>query len=180
MVLFNANGHDWAMKYNLDGYGIGYIVFTIFYSLAFFAACALVWQHRNHPVVRMRKISLAILSLLVLHVYLVVILLLYPINGYWPCAAEFWIMSIYLPIGFGLFQAQNQQLLLVSRGQNQLMLADGIFKPLPPKSGLAKRCAFHVRKWWQSLGKQGKYEAYVAVGMVLQVGRENLKVVCMS
>lgn len=169
MVALNPNGHNWAMNYNLDGYGIGYIVFTILYSLAFFTACGIVWFHRNHPVIRMRKISLAILSLLMLHTYLVLILLLYPWNGHWPCAAEFWVMSIYLPIGIGLFQAQNQQLLLISRGQNELMLKGEVYKPLAPKDGLSKRAAFHLRRWWESLGKQGKYEAFVAVGMMIQV-----------
>ena len=169
MVALNPNGHDWAMKYNLDGYGIGYIVFTVLYSLAFFIGCGVVWYHRNHPIMRMRKISLAILSLLMLHTYLVLILLLYPLNGYWPCAAEFWIMSIYLPIGIGLFQAQNQQLLLISRGQNELMLKSEVYKPLAPKDGFGKRLAFHVRRWWETLGKQGKYEAFVAVGIVVQV-----------
>ena len=169
MVGLNPNGHDWAMKYNLDAYGIGYIVFTVIYSLILFAGCGIVWLQRNHPVIRMRKISLAILSLLTLHVYLVIILLLYPNNGHWPCSAEFWIMSIYLPVGIGLFQAQNQQLLLVSRGQNQLMLGDEMYKPLAPKDGLAKRCMFHLRRWWESLGKQGKYEAFVVVGIIFQV-----------
>lgn len=173
MGALNPNGHDWAMKYNLDGYGIGYIVFTILYTLAFFAGCGAVWYHRNHPVVRMRKISLAIISLLMLHTYLVIILLLYPWNGYWPCAAEFWVMSIYLPIGIGLFQAQNQQLLLISRGQNELMLEGELYKPLAPKADWRKRVTFHARRWWESLGKQGKYEAFVAIGITLQVRFQN-------
>lgn len=33
----------------------------------------------------------------------------YFMNGAWPCNVEYWLISVYLPTGIGLFQAANQQ-----------------------------------------------------------------------
>ncbi len=109
----NPGGHNWADAENFDGYGISLIVVIVLYSIFFYAACAFLWLQRNNPAIRMRKIGLALLSVLVLHVYLVLVFLVYPLNASFPCGLEFWVMSIYLPLGVGLFQAQNQQLLIV-------------------------------------------------------------------
>lgn len=109
----NPGGHNWADAENFDGYGISLIVVIVLYSIFFYAACTFLWLQRNNPAIRMRKIGLALLSVLVLHVYLVIIFVVYPLNGTFPCSLEFWVMSIYLPLGVGLFQAQNQQLLIV-------------------------------------------------------------------
>lgn len=92
--FFSPKGHDWVSGMNLDGYGISQIVFAVVYSALFYAACGYVWTHRNHPVIKMRKISLALLSILLLHVYLFMVLLVYPLNSAFPCSVEFWIMSM--------------------------------------------------------------------------------------
>lgn len=172
MVYFNPRGHNWGPT-NLDGYGITYVVFTMLYSIIFYAACTYLWVQRNHPVVKMRKMNLALLSLLVLHVYVVLVLLAYTINGAYPCDVEFWIMSIYLPIGIGLFQAQNQQLLIVSREQNQLVRSDELYKPLFPNQGRGiggpNYWAWRFKLWWRSVSAQNKYEGFVFVGIVIQV-----------
>lgn len=171
MVYANPNGYDWSNNYNYDGLGISYIVFAVVYSLVFYAMCGIVWYYRKHPIIRMRNIGLALSSIFILHVYLFLVLLAYPLNGNYPCDVEFWIMSIYLPIGIGLFQAQNQQLLLVSREQSKLIVTDELFKPLPPKGRGAQTWVFCIKQWWNSFSKQGKYEGFVAFGIVFQVGR---------
>ncbi|KAL8822208.1 MAG: hypothetical protein Q9191_007048, partial [Dirinaria sp. TL-2023a] len=168
MVYTNPNGHDWGDKYNYDGLGISYIVVATLYSIIFYSMCGIVWYYRKHPIIKMRNIGLAIASLLILHVYLFLIFIAYPLNGHYPCDVEFWIMSIYLPIGIGLFQAQNQQLLLVSREQSKLLVTDESFKPLGPPSKGPKKWLFHVQQWWNSFSEQGKYEGFVAVGIVAQ------------
>lgn len=170
MVYVNPNGHDWGNNYNHDGLGISYLVFAALYSIIFFTMCGMVWHYRKHPIVRMRKIGLALSSVLILHVYLVTVLIVYPLNGNFPCDVEFWIMSIYLPIGIGLFQAQNQQLLLVSRGQNKLIITDELYKPLAPKGRGAQTWVFRIKQWWHSISEQGRYEGFVAMGIVFQVG----------
>ncbi|KAL9124027.1 MAG: hypothetical protein Q9217_006600 [Psora testacea] len=168
----NPGGHDWG-KENSDGYALSQIVFIIIYTIFFFTACTYLWLHRMHPVIKMRKINLALMSVLILHVYLFMIFMVYPLNGEFPCGVEFWIMSLYLPIGIGLFQAQNQQLLIVSREQNQLLHVDHIYKPLAGVRshgiGTPNYWIFRFKLWWNRTSKQGKYEGFVLVGIVIQV-----------
>lgn len=94
MGYLNPDGYNWGPAMNLDGYGISLIVFAVVYSILFYLACAFVFFHRKHPVMKMRNISLALVSVLVLHVYLFMVLMIYPMNGVFPCSVEFWIMSM--------------------------------------------------------------------------------------
>lgn len=167
MPFFDPKGHDWADNYKFDGWGIILTVFATLYTLFLLGCTSVIWQWRNHPVIRMRKPALAISAVLVLHVYLVLILLVYPWNGHFPCAAEFWIMSIYLPIGIGLFQAQNQVLLLISRGQQALLTQD-TYKPLPSGKNRRQYCWSAFIIWCRSVKQQDVYEGFLAAGMVIQ------------
>ena len=168
----SPNGHDLGSS-NYDGYGISLIVFIATYTILFFAGCAYLWHHRNHPIVKMRKIGVALLSILILHVYLFLCFMAYPLNGFYPCSVEFWTMSLYLPIGMGLFQAQNQQLLLISRGQDQLRSLEESYKPLPGQRayriGTPRYWTIRFKLWWNGASKQRKYESFVLVGMIFQV-----------
>ena len=172
MVFFNPQGRNWGPK-NYDGYGITYIVFALVYTILFYAACAFLWSYRNHPVVKMRKISLTLSSIMILHVYLFIVLIVYPLNGVFPCGVEFWVMSLYLPIGIGLFQAQNQQLLIVSREQNQLVQSQDMYKPLylghGKGLGAPRYWQFRFKVWWSGVSKQSRYEGLVFIGIVVQV-----------
>ncbi|KAL8852056.1 MAG: hypothetical protein Q9221_003081 [Calogaya cf. arnoldii] len=166
MPFANPGGHNFV-GVNLDGWGVLQLVFAVVYTIVLFVLCGILWKQRDHPIIRMRKIPMAIAAVLVLHVYVVIILIVYPLNGYFPCNAEFWIMSIYLPIGVGLFQAQNQQLLLISRGQ-QVLLTQDQYKPLP--SGKT-RWQYYRNKfiiWCKSSKEQDAFEGFIAIGMVVQ------------
>ncbi|CAF9923319.1 MAG: hypothetical protein ALECFALPRED_002357 [Alectoria fallacina] len=168
----NPQGHNWADAENFDGYGISLIAVVVLYSIFFYAACIFLWLQRDNSAIRMRKIALALLSILVLHVYLVLVFLVYPLNGAFPCSLEFWVMSIYLPIGIGLFQAQNQQLLIVSQEQNLLKGIDELYRPLYPNHGGGlggpKYWIWRLKLWWRSVNTQNKYEGLVFVGMAVQ------------
>ncbi|KAL9026539.1 MAG: hypothetical protein Q9196_004812 [Gyalolechia fulgens] len=168
MHFFDPNGHDWGNYYQLDGWGIFQIVFAVLYTILVLGLSGVLWTWRSHPVIRMRRVPLAIAAVLVLQVYVVMVMLAYSWNGRYPCSAEFWIMSIYLPIGIGLFQASNQQLLRISRGQ-QLMLTQDTYKTIP--SGKNRReyywNAFII--WARSVREQHDYEGFLAVGMVAQL-----------
>lgn len=176
----NPGGHNWGPE-NLDGYGISQIVIAVLYSIVFYAACAFLWIHRNNAVVKMRKINLALISILILHVYLFMVFMVYPLNGGFPCSVEFWIMSIYLPIGIGLFQAQNQQLLIVSREQSVLLHTEDHYKPLYSGQGKGiggpRYWLWRFKLWWQGTSKQGKYEGFVFAGALVQVSRGRKKFV---
>ena len=176
----NPGGYNFGPK-NFDGYGISYIVFGITYSSFFYSACIFLWTSRNHPIVRKRNIPLLLLSLLTLHVYVIIVLIIYVLNGAFPCQVEFWCMSLYLPIGIGLFQAQNQQLLIVSQGQGQLLILEEPFRRLPYKRQGLGTSGYWFRRlklWWVGINKAGHYQAYVLVGIVVQVRSTGL-IICM-
>ncbi|KAL9136198.1 MAG: hypothetical protein Q9175_002587 [Cornicularia normoerica] len=170
MVYLNPGGFDFGSE-NLDGYGISNIVFIVIYSLFFYSACFFSWIYRKHPVLRMRNVPLMLLSLLTMHVFTFAVMIVYTMNGAFPCQVEYWCMCLYLPIGIGLYQAYNQQLLIVSRGQAALITKDELFKPIFPKGkgfGGPKYWAFRFKLWWQSVSSKGKYEGFVLIGIVIQ------------
>ena len=171
MVYLNPNGFD-AGPENLDGYSISNIIFITLYSLVFYSACIFTWIYRKHPVLRMRNVPLMLMSLLTMHVFTFAVFAVYTMNGIYPCQVEYWCMCLYLPIGIGLYQAYNQQLLIVSRGQAALITKDELFKPIFPKSkgfGGPKYWAFRFKIWWQNVSSKGKYEGFVLIGIVIQV-----------
>lgn len=172
MVYLNPGGFDFGPE-NLDGYGISLVVVDVIYSLFFYSACIFTWLHRNHPVLRMRNVPLMLLSLLTMHVFTFVVFIVYTMNGAFPCQVEYWCMCLYLPIGIGLYQAYNQQLLIVSQGQAALITKEELFKPIFPKGkgfGGPKYWAFRFKIWWQNVSEKGKYEGFVLIGIVVQVG----------
>ena len=167
----NPGGHNYGAEI-LDGYGISNIVVAVVYSVLFYAACIFLWLYRHHPMVQKRNVPLLLISLLTLHVYLFMIMVVYTLNGAFPCQVEFWCMNLYLPIGIGLFQAQNQQLLVVSQGQNQLLQLEEPFRRLPPKRkglGNLRYWLYRFKLWWRGVSQAGKYQAYVLVGIIVQV-----------
>ena len=113
-----------------------------------------------------------LLSLLTIHVFVFAVMIVYTMNGAFPCQVEYWCMCLYLPIGIGLYQAYNQQLLLVSRDQTALITKDEFFNPIFPKTkgfGGPKYWAFRFKIWWQNVSSKGKCEGFVLIGIVIQV-----------
>jgi hypothetical protein len=89
---------------NFDALGIFYVMVAILYSIFVALEIYLLHRHRSNHSIRIRGFNVLIGSVSMLHVYLVLVLLAYPENGNWPCAAEYWIMSVFLPLGMALFQ----------------------------------------------------------------------------
>jgi hypothetical protein len=176
MPYLNPGGHNWGPK-NDDGYGISTFAFGIVYTLVFYVTCLYLWLNRNHAAVKMRNIALSLTAVLILHVYLFMVFAVYYLNGLFPCNVEFWSMSIYLPLGIALFQASNQDLLIVSRGQIQLLRTDEPYNPLPPGHGQGlggpRYWFWRFKLWWQRAAKQNKYEVFIFVGMAVQVSNSN-------
>lgn len=172
MVYLNPGGFNFGPR-NLDGYGISNIVFGVTYSIGLYAACIYLWYQRHHPVVKMRKVGLMLLSVLVIHVFCFMVFTVYTLNGAWPCTVEYWAMNLYLPIGIGLWQAQNQQLVIVSRQQSHLIHSNDTYRPLlPPRGrgmGTPRYWLWRVKIWYRSISSQGKYEGFVLIGIVIQV-----------
>lgn len=93
-------------KANTDALGIFYVVVAILYTLLLAGELYLLNRHRSAFCVRIRSIKVVFSAVSLLHIYLVLVLLVYPWNGMFPCSAEFWIMSVFLPSGMALFQGK--------------------------------------------------------------------------
>ena len=92
---------------NLDAAGIAYITTAILYTFVVIAELFLLHRRRSSFSIRIRDLDLVFTSVSLLHIYLVVVLLVYPLNGRWPCSAEYWVMSILLPSGMAVFQGES-------------------------------------------------------------------------
>lgn len=94
-------------KPNTDALGIMYVVVAILYTLVLAGELYVLHLHRSAFCVRIRNLKIVFSAVSILHVYLVLVLLVYPWNGLFPCSAEFWIMSLFLPTGMALFQGKQ-------------------------------------------------------------------------
>lgn len=155
------------LTYNTDSLGKLYISIVIAWSTILLMGGTFLVSRRNLSFLRMRNIPLAVSAVATLHVYWILCMIAYVLNGYFPCAAEFWIMSIYLPLGIALFQACNMQLLYIADLQRNYALTQtsSIEKPLLPR--MAK-----WRRYWFNLRVQNKVRrtmTYIAFGMIAQV-----------
>ncbi|QQK44853.1 MAP kinase, conserved site [Penicillium digitatum] len=99
-----------------------YVAVAITWTTALLAGSALLILNRHEQCIRIRNLRLILSTVLCLHVYWILCMISYSIGGKYPCAAEYWIMSIYLPIGIALFQANSIQLLTVFGVQEKLLL----------------------------------------------------------
>ncbi|KAL8726979.1 MAG: hypothetical protein Q9166_006342 [cf. Caloplaca sp. 2 TL-2023] len=171
MVYLNPGGFNFEST-NLDGYGISNIVVATGYTILLYAACIYLWLQRRHPVVKMRQVGLMLMSVLVIHVFCFIVFTIYTLNGAWPCPVEFWAMNLYLPIGIGLWQAQNQQLIIVNREQTEMISSQPTYKPLLPsrghRVGTARYWLGRFKVWYRGISSQGKYEGFVLIGIIVQ------------
>lgn len=110
-----------TFRANLDSVGQLYLGILCSWTALLAAGMAFLYVNRDLQFLRIRNISLGISAVCVLHVYWMLCMLVYVLNGYFPCGLEFWIMSIYLPLGIGLYQATSTRLLYVAGLQQQYM-----------------------------------------------------------
>ena len=98
---------------NTNALGITYVVAAIFYTALLAGEIYILCRYRSAFCIRIRGLEVTLTSVASLHVYLIIVLLVYPLNGNWPCPAEFWVMSIFLPTGMAIFQCEQLLRLLV-------------------------------------------------------------------
>lgn len=163
----NPKGRNWGSLVNWDDLGKLYAGFAIAWTVILYAGATWLFINRHISFLKMRNIPLAIAAISFLHVYLVKILLAYTTNGHFLCSAEFWIMSIYLPFGIALFQANVVQLQSVSDQQQALLNGEHATNhrrnqrhPSGVK-GLISR--------WRALTALHKTYAMIGLGMLAQV-----------
>jgi hypothetical protein len=114
-----SKGYDMSFDFNMDWLGVIYITVATIWTLALVLGSTFLIRNRTLPYLRIRNVPLAVGGVATLHVYLVLCMVAYVLNGNFPCATEFWIMSIYLPLGIALYHAANTQLLHVAMLQKK-------------------------------------------------------------
>ena len=100
-------GLDGTTRPNTDALGVGYIVVAVLYTLVLSVELFFLHRRREAFCLQIRNIKIVFAAVLMLHIYLVLVLLVYPWNGLFPCSAEFWIMSVFLPSGMAFFQGKS-------------------------------------------------------------------------
>lgn len=163
-----AQGYDGSMRYNTDGLGMTYISIVVVWTCLLVPVAIFLVKNRHLPFLRMRNIPLAIGAVATLHVYWILSLIAYVLNGYFPCTTEYWIMSIYLPLGIALFQASNSQLLSIATAQKKYTQGDALVKA---QAGANPRVR-GLRKYWQRLKAYNATKntmAWIGIAMTLQV-----------
>lgn len=158
-------GYDWG-SVNMDGLGKAYLTFAGLLILLLACGIGGLLYFRQLDFIRIRNLNLMISSICMLHVYLIIVFLVYPLNGSFPCSLGFWVMNTYLPFGVALFQAQNMQLLSLSVLQQQLILQPS---EVVDRSSKPRRSIASYRTRWLELSLLYKTYCIVTVGVVLQV-----------
>jgi len=108
-----------AAKMQFDPIGKAYLSIAIIWTIGLIATMAFLWRHRQLPHLQMRRLPLAFTAMVLLHLYGVAVLIGYIILPVFPCAAEYWLMSILVPFGVALFQVANTQFLYIASQQKR-------------------------------------------------------------
>ncbi|PPJ58943.1 hypothetical protein CBER1_04129 [Cercospora berteroae] len=159
-------GRNWGDIVNWDDLGKAYAGFIIAWTAILYAGVAWLIKNRDLPFIKIRNVPIAVASVSCLHLYLIKIVLAYTTNGHFLCSLEFWIMSIYLPFGIALFQANLVQLYSISDQQQKLATSAASTST----ASIASRSG--VRGWWQQwkdLPQIKKSYTYIGIGMFIQV-----------
>jgi hypothetical protein len=109
--LGGRDGHDFASHPNFDRLGCFYLTFAAIYTIVVFAGLVALFVARKSHAVRLRSFKTICATVLTLHVYLVLVLVAYPLNGLYKCWMEFWIMNLLLPLSIALFQGMAPPLI---------------------------------------------------------------------
>jgi hypothetical protein len=162
----------------VDDVGIFWITLTCVYTTFLSSGLVYLWIHRSHPTIRIRHAGLTIAAVINLHIYWVLCALGYVLGPVFPEMLEFWIMSIYFPIGLALFQAANSRLLSVARGQERCFAGPGAATETTRLTSSVQRDPVTKAKWtsfttlrerWAGLSETARRGWYITLAIVMQV-----------
>jgi hypothetical protein len=163
-----ASPYNMGMYYNTNGLGYTLIAIATAWTIVLVGGIVFLFINRRLPFLRIRSIPLAVSAVALLHVYWVLCLLAYVLNGHFPCSMEFWIMSIYLPLGVALYQATNTQLLHVAALQSEIASTDLALGEAKHKRAKHESWRRPLAKW-RSATATKRTMTCIAVGMGAQV-----------
>jgi hypothetical protein len=152
----------------MDKVGIFFICWTTTWTLMLLGGMGFLIRHRQMSMLKVRGIWLSLSSILFLHLYWASVQLGYVLGPLYPDNLEFWIMSIYLPLGIGLFHASNTRFLHVAQRQKQFI--DKIDNPNAPTLYKSSKVDGILGRFRQ-LDYSAKAVVLVSAGMFFQVSR---------
>lgn len=149
---------------NWDDLAKAYAGFIVVWTAVLYTAVVWLVFNRNLPHIKIRNVPIAVTSVTCLHLYLIKIVLAYTTNGHFLCSLEFWIMSIYLPFGIALFQANLVQLHSVSDQQRKMLKSSA-----SSSSSMAPQRSLSLWQKWKNLPQLKKSYTYIGIGMLIQL-----------
>lgn len=158
------NGHDLGEP-NTDPLAVLYLIVAAVWTLLIAGGLFALCRARDTVAVRIRGLALTVSTVIVLHLYAIAVLLVYPLNGLFLCSAEFWIMSTLLPFGFALFQASNVKLLSYYEEQRNLAAQSGLGQ-------FRRHVKLNLRgfaTYWRQLNTVQKTYFSIICGLIVQL-----------
>lgn len=150
-----------------DAVGIWWLTFCAIWTLVVAGGLTFLYQKRDTPTLRLRGLSLTFAGVILLHFYWIAAQLSYTFGPLFPPGVEFWIMSVWYPLGIALFQAGNSQFLHVAKAQSRFARP-----PSQMKTRYDEKHPAQGETWLQRL-RQMDYSKrmfmFVTVGMAIQV-----------
>ena len=131
----SPKGVDGEFRLNFDSLGKLYVSIAIIWTIFVVCGSCFLLQNRRLPALRVRNTHLWTSAVAFLHTYWVLCLLAYVMNGAYPCTAEFWIMSLWLPFGIALYQVNGMHLLHIASLQTRFIHSQASFAHQGPKYG---------------------------------------------
>lgn len=160
-------GFDGQLRLNFDSLGKLYLSIAIIWTTLVVCGSCFLLHNRHLPALRVRNTHLWTSVVAFLHTYCVLCLLAYVINGTYPCAAEFWIMSLWLPFGMALYQVNGMHLLHIASLQTRF---------IDPQALYAHQGSKYGKNRWRRSWKLGLPDSLsrlqkicILVGVILQV-----------
>ncbi|KAM0347674.1 hypothetical protein ACHAPU_004688 [Fusarium lateritium] len=146
----------------LDGLGIFWIVFTFVWTFIVAGGMYFLWRRRDMPMLRIRELPLSFAAIIMLHIYWGAIQTGYVYFPLFTPEGEYWIMSLYFPIGIALFHASNSRFLYVAKQQKELFGSE-------EKSPYKRRATSNsLLSRFKSLDYSKKVLVTIGLGMVVQ------------
>jgi hypothetical protein len=148
---------------NLDGLGIFWIVWTFIWTFIVISGMVFLWRRRDMPMLRIRDLPLTFVAITMLHLYWGAVQTGYVYFPLFTPEGEFWIMSLYFPIGIALFHASNSRFLHVAKQQKELFASDekAYNRPRARRDSLLGK--------FQALDYTKKILVTIGLGMIVQV-----------
>ncbi|KAI9847341.1 MAG: hypothetical protein M1838_000925 [Thelocarpon superellum] len=164
-LIESREGAPYGTPY-LSKLGVAYVVVNAVWMCMVLAGIFGLYYFRKHEYIRKRNPFLIITAVFMIQIYVTAMLMINPLNGSYPCILNYWVMSIYFPLGIALFQAANLQLLSVSAMQRELR-AQPLRRPTHFTSDdltLAK-----LRARWQSMTLLSRIYYSIGICVVTQI-----------